>query len=47
VVLPGLKKVNDSVHKSSPQTDWTDNIEDRFKNHFDEELATRVPGESF
>jgi SAM-dependent methyltransferase len=30
-------------HKSSPQTNWTDNIEDRFRDLFDEELATTVP----
>ncbi|KAL2068400.1 hypothetical protein VTL71DRAFT_16498 [Oculimacula yallundae] len=32
------------IHKSIPQTDWTDNIADRFKNPLDEELATTVPG---
>ena len=31
-------------HKSGPQTDWTDNIADRFKDPFDEQLATNVPG---
>lgn len=30
-------------HKSCPQTNWTDNIEDRFRDPFDEELATTVP----
>ncbi|CZT46469.1 uncharacterized protein RSE6_06897 [Rhynchosporium secalis] len=36
------KKVEE--HKSVPQTDWTDNIADRFKNLLDRELATTVPG---
>jgi hypothetical protein len=31
-------------HKSLPQTDWTDNIQDRFKDPFEKELATGVPG---
>lgn len=31
-------------HKSGPQTGWTDNITDRFKDPFDEQLATTVPG---
>lgn len=31
-------------HKSCPQTNWTDNILDRFHDPFDEELATTVPG---
>ena len=31
-------------HKSLPQTDWTGNIQDRFKDSFDQELATNVPG---
>ncbi|KAL5319974.1 hypothetical protein ACEPPN_013033 [Leptodophora sp. 'Broadleaf-Isolate-01'] len=31
-------------HKSVAQTDWTDNIADRFKNPLDQELATTVPG---
>jgi hypothetical protein len=30
--------------KSGPQTDWTDNIRDRFKDPFDAQLATNVPG---
>jgi hypothetical protein len=30
--------------KSAPQTDWTDNIRDRFKDPFDFQLATNVPG---
>ncbi len=41
MILTGLKKVGDRAHKSSP-THWTDNIDDRFKDHF--ELATTVPG---
>ena len=31
-------------HTSSPQTDWTDKIADRFKNPLDEEIAINVPG---
>jgi hypothetical protein len=39
------EEVNKTMnHKSLPQTDWTDNIQDRFKDPFDEELATNVPG---
>jgi len=30
--------------KSRAQTDWTDDIRDRFKDPFDAELATNVPG---
>jgi hypothetical protein len=30
--------------KSGAQTDWTDDIRDRFKNPLDAELATNVPG---
>ncbi|PMD43585.1 hypothetical protein L207DRAFT_300657 [Hyaloscypha variabilis F] len=30
--------------KSGAQTDWTDDIQDRFKNPLDAELATNVPG---
>ncbi|KAH7321941.1 hypothetical protein BKA65DRAFT_568848 [Rhexocercosporidium sp. MPI-PUGE-AT-0058] len=37
-------KKEDEKHKSVPQTDWTDNIADRFKNPLDQELATTVPG---
>ena len=38
------EEVNKTMkHKSLPQTDWTDNIQDRFKDPFDEELATNVP----
>ena len=28
---------------SGPETDWTDNIRDRFKDPYDAELATNVP----
>ncbi|PVH76804.1 hypothetical protein DL98DRAFT_639812 [Cadophora sp. DSE1049] len=41
--IPQSKK-EASKHKSVAQTDWTDNIADRFKNPLDEELATTVPG---
>ena len=30
--------------KSTAPTDWTDKIEDRFKDPLDQELATDVPG---
>lgn len=33
-----------SKQKSQPQTNWTDIVQDRFKDPFDEELATNVPG---
>lgn len=35
---------DDRAHKSCAQTNWTDNIEDRFKDQYDEELAHTVPG---
>jgi len=38
------EKVSTKQHKSQAQTDWTDDIADRFKDPFDEELATNVPG---
>jgi hypothetical protein len=31
-------------HTSRPETDWTDIIADRFKDAYDEQLATMVPG---
>lgn len=31
-------------HKSSPETNWTDNITDRFKDPFGEQIVTTVPG---
>ena len=45
-VFSGIPKTNKKAdkHKSVAQTDWTDNIADRFKNPLDEELATTVPG---
>ena len=45
-VFSGISKTRKELgkHKSVPQTDWTDNIADRFKNPLDEELATTVPG---
>ncbi|OWP02652.1 hypothetical protein B2J93_6485 [Marssonina coronariae] len=45
-VFVGIRKAEDDTdkHKSTPQTDWTDHIADRFKNPRDEELATTVPG---
>ncbi len=43
-VFTGMKKHKDTKkHTSSPQTDWTDKIVDRFKNPLDEEIATNVP----
>ncbi|KAK0099613.1 hypothetical protein ONS96_008113 [Cadophora gregata f. sp. sojae] len=45
-VFSGISKSKKEVdkHKSTAQTDWTDDIADRFKNPLDEELATTVPG---
>ncbi len=41
----GKKQVVEATkHKSVAETDWTDVIEDRFKDPFDEELATTTPG---
>src|SRR6266545_4739107 len=31
-------------HKSGAETNWTDKIEDRFKNPFNRDFATTVPG---
>lgn len=42
--VPRIKREEEKKHQSGPQTDWTDKIEDRFKDPFDEELATTVPG---
>ncbi|KAI9049289.1 hypothetical protein LZ554_007135 [Drepanopeziza brunnea f. sp. 'monogermtubi'] len=47
-IFSGIQKKDENEkadrHKSIPQTDWTDNIADRFKNPLDAELATTVPG---
>lgn len=40
----GPKEVKKAMKKSRPVTDWTDNIQDRFKDPHDAELATDVPG---
>ena len=39
------KEVEEKLErKSRAQTDWTDDIRDRFKDPLDTELATNVPG---
>jgi hypothetical protein len=42
-VVAGVRS-DSNEHKSEAQTDWTDNIADRFKDPHDEELGTAVPG---
>lgn len=44
VYFLGRRRSENGDHKNRPETDWTDNIADRFKDIYDEQLATMAPG---
>jgi hypothetical protein len=43
VCLIDRRRSSSNDHTSGPETNWTDNIADRFKDPHDEQLATMVP----